>query len=668
MTETEARPPDRQLPRWLGYLLIFGLYLTLRGYHSRDGDQAYRLPLLLHRQNSALFADDPFVRAFDRFNPHRGSLALLDFASRPCGLSAALFGLFALTFLATGLGLDRLARAVWPELGSRVGVVAIGLVLTAKAGNIGTNHLFEARLLDRLMAFALGWLALAEVIERPARGWWVAPGLIGLAALVHPSLGLQLALILGVGWIVWGFWASAKVTGWLVAPGLVVLALALLPGVTLNLGQEERLLQGLPLEDFRLLTVELQGPQHLVPHLWRLPQWLAWACYFVLAGMALRRARRSREDSAGPEARTRLALLLAVNLLGLAVASVAVERWHSLRVTLFQPFRMATLARGLALILVSGRVLGLWRGGRLIDRARAALLVAGLTGDWSLVVATWIDLGIAGVEAGPSRFIPKRARPVFEGFAGCALLGWGCSFLMKHDTESGHLPLGLALGIALLATWRRGRWLFRWNRRRLVCALIGVWAVPAAALVVPMALGPDYRDAMAWQVALIERCRFGAVPMDDVERLAVWCREHTPTSARFIGPPGPKTFRLWSLRSLAFNRAASPYHAEGLADWFTRFRDHVAFAGSPTAFVRAYQTDRHGLERRYQELSAAERAALAVRQGATHVVAAAPPRGTRSVPSGPLELLHAEGRYAVYRVRPPKEIALRAEGGTRPAR
>ncbi len=36
------------LPRWAAFLLIFGLYLTLRGYHAFDGDQAYRLPLLLH--------------------------------------------------------------------------------------------------------------------------------------------------------------------------------------------------------------------------------------------------------------------------------------------------------------------------------------------------------------------------------------------------------------------------------------------------------------------------------------------------------------------------------------------------------------------------------------------------------------------------------------------
>src|SRR3954447_9520028 len=180
---TPTAHPSPTPPRWLAFFLIFGLFLTLRGYHSRDGDQAYRLPLLLHQQDARLFADDPFVQAFDTFNPHRGYLTLLDLASRPLGLSAGLAALFALTFALTCLGLDRLARAVWPEAGGRVGIAAVALVLIAKAGNVGTNHLFEAMLLDRLIGFALGWVALAAAVEDPDRGWRIAAPLLGLAML-----------------------------------------------------------------------------------------------------------------------------------------------------------------------------------------------------------------------------------------------------------------------------------------------------------------------------------------------------------------------------------------------------------------------------------------------------------------------------------------------------
>jgi hypothetical protein len=71
-------------------------------------------------------------------------------------------------------------------------------------------------------------------------------------------------------------------------------------------------------------------------------------------------------------------------------------------------------------------------------------------------------------------------------------------------------------------------------------------------------------------------------------------------------------------------------------------------------FVRSYQSDRHGFEARYQALGDAGRAALAHRQGATYVVAAAPAaRGEQTgfrPGRGSLELLHVEGHYAVYRL------------------
>ena len=49
-----------------------------------------------------------------------------------------------------------------------------------------------------MVAFALGWLALAAVVSDPDRGGWSAAGYLGLAALVHPSLGLQLAMLVAV--------------------------------------------------------------------------------------------------------------------------------------------------------------------------------------------------------------------------------------------------------------------------------------------------------------------------------------------------------------------------------------------------------------------------------------------------------------------------------------
>ena len=617
----------------LPFVILLGLYLTVQGYHSRDGDQAYRLPLLLHRQDPALYAADPFVRAFDAFNPHRGYLALLDWSSRPLGLSAALFGLFVLTFAAMAYGIDRLARAAWPG-GTGVGLVAVGLVLLDRAGNIGTNHLFDGMLLDRLIGFGLGWIALASAVDRPAGRIWIGAGAIGLAALIHPSVGLQLAMLAAAGWIAWALGPARTGVRRRDALGAIgLLAAALLPAVMLHAGGGAAMFRGLSREEFLLLGAHVQGPQHMLPHLWRTPQWLAWGATMLLAGLALVRS------GTWPEARTRLALLLAINLAGLGLAWVAVEGLHDLRVTLFQPFRMATVARGLAMVILSGHVRALWGRGDSEGRIRATLLAVGLTGDWAFVVVALAEASVMTVGG----ISPRMAR-----FAGLGVLGAGPAFLARHDTESGHVPILLALGACLV--WMaatRGR-APAWTPRRLAWAFAAAWAVPTAALVAPMIPGAGARKVAE---ALAARCRFGEVPTDDVERLALWCREHTPASARFVGPPGPKTFRLWSRREVAFNRAASPYHAAGLADWSARFRDHVGFRGSTAAFAAAYLANRQALERRYQRMSDADRAALATRQGATHVLAAAPPAGSPADPAGPLELLRVEGRYAAYRVR-----------------
>ena len=77
----------------------------------------------------------------------------------------------------------------------------------------------------------------------------------------------------------------------------------------------------------------------------------------------------------------------------------------------------------------------------------------------------------------------------------------------------------------------------------------------------------------------------------------------------------------------------------------------MAFTGTSAELVRAYQRDRHALERRYEAMTDVERAALACRQGADHIVAAAPKAETVASAGSPLELLHVEGRYAVYRLR-----------------
>ncbi|WP_169977187.1 DUF6798 domain-containing protein [Tautonia rosea] len=666
------RPHVRPAPTWMAYALLFGLSLSLGGYRSLDGDQAYRLPLLLHQQDPAVFADDPFVRAFDAFNPHRGYLTLLDGPSRLIGLPAALFLLYALTYAVTCLGVRSLARAIWPGSGEWVGVLAVALLLLADAGNIGTNHLFEPMLLDRLIAFGLGWVALALFLRGfhlrsnapspglrppspPVRGSGMIAlaiaGLIGLAGLVHPALGMQLGMLLAAGWllglIVPGRLAMDRRSS---ALGLTALAVALLPTVLIQAPQKAALFAGLDPETFRVLSFTVQGPQHMLPHLWRPMQWLAWFGYVALAGVTL--CDLGRPFSV---ARNRAAALIGILLLALAAAWVAIEVIGDPRVTIFQPFRMATVVRGLCLVVIAERVRSLAVRGDFAGIVRAALLVSGLGSDGAMVLAVATELTWT---LGDHIRFPRLALS-----CALAILAGGMAYLFRHDPDAGYVPVLLGIGGAILVgAWRlRIRHVPAWTLGRAIRVTVLSFAVPVLAVLASIlpADGPAWLQTA--REALISRCRFAETPTDDVERLALWARSHTPPDARFIGPPGPKTFRLWSRREVAFNRAASPYDGRGLADWASRFADHVGFNGDVASFARAYLTDRHALERRYQEMPDADRAALARRQGADYVLAAAP--GADDAEDRSLELLRVDGRYAIYRVRSVEDVHGRPEPG-----
>jgi hypothetical protein len=557
-----------------------------------------------------------------------------------------------------------------------VGLVAVGLVLAAKAGNIGTNHLFEAMVLDRQIAFALGWVAVAQVVLQPARGLPLVLASIGFATLVHPSAGLQLALLLSASFAACCFFGrSTGVTCRVAIFRILGIAIAAIPGLAVNLASGQGLTGQMSASDFWLLSVELQSPQHMLPHLWRMPQWLACSSYLVLAGLAVgtftspRRAEEAYTDRSASDfflpspALVRLVVTLAVILAGLAVAWFLIEKRHMVQVTVFQPFRMATTARGIALALIAGRIASLWTARRSLPRMRAVLLAVSVTGDWLMVVVTLSELAVSLAEAVRSRLTARAAWQAIDAVVFAGMLALGLNFLGHHDTEYGHLPLLAAIGIGLLAGLpgilraatdpATPGWI--WTRSRGRAALALAWAAPAAALLAA-AIPFDHPLARSALVrGLISRCRFAAVPADDVERLALWCRDHTPSTARFIGPPGPKTFRLWSQRSLAFNRSSSPYHAAGLADWFARFQDHVGFRGDVQSFVHSYVANRHGFEARYDELTDLRLAALALRQNASYVVAraAAQSQNRAATPQteSPLERLHVEGRYAVYRVK-----------------
>ena len=87
--------------------------------------------------------------------------------------------------------------------------------------------------------------------------------------------------------------------------GIAGLVVAVIPGLAVNLAPGSSLQGNMPADVFWLLSVELQSPQHMLPHLWRMPQWLAWGCYLVLAALALCRPDPRAADPVGRSVESR---------------------------------------------------------------------------------------------------------------------------------------------------------------------------------------------------------------------------------------------------------------------------------------------------------------------------------------------------------------------------
>ena len=124
-------------------------------------------------------------------------------------------------------------------------------------------------------------------------------------------------------------------------------------------------------------------------------------------------------------------------------------------------------------------------------------------------------------------------------FAG--LIVWGLCFLARHDTESGHWPILVVLigGLTVPVCWRVVYSRFR-DQATLRWATVLAWVVPTLALCSGL-IPADHPVARGSLVrGLIARCRFAAVPIDDIERLAAWCRGTRPTRRGSSDRRGPR--------------------------------------------------------------------------------------------------------------------------------
>ena len=332
----------------------------------------------------------------------------------------------------------------------------------------------------------------------------------------------------------------------------------------------------------------------------------------VLSGARAPGARAAGDREPWPAARVRLAILMGVNLASLALAYLAVEVVGDLRVTVFQPFRMATLARGLALVAVSGRVAGSGTGATSAAGRGPRWWASGCRATGSLVVATAVDGGMAAWRmAADRRRWPRREptrSPLVVGPA-----SWPRPrFLARHDTESGHVPLlarlgALAAGSPGPSSDSPGRLV---GSLGLAIARLGGAGVGRRSPLVVADPAPTVVGGAGRPAAGSRRSR--RTTWNAWRSGAASTRRPRPSSSARPARRRSGSGRGGRWRSTGRGAPTTP-RAGRLGEPLPRPR---RLPGSTAEFARAYLADRHALEARYGD-DRPRLADLARRQGAT---------------------------------------------------
>ena len=242
-----------------------------------------------------------------------------------------------------------------------------------------------------------------------------------------------------------------------------------------------------------------------------------------------------------------------------------------------------------------------------------------------------------------------------------ATIALGLNFLAHHDTESGHVPLLIAVGAGLgtiaqpdargshrgcCPTWTpadRGG-----SRQRSAspgsCRSRRCWRRRSHQIT-------PRRGSRSCE-RLVDRCRIAPMPLDDIERLALWCRDHTPHRRGSSGRPAPRpsgSGRDGTWRSIA--RAARIMARAWPTGSLALRTTSISAARRRSSFGPIGTTGMSSRRGTIRSAMSSERPWPSGRGLST----SSPRRrktASRQQIAGPLELLHVEGRYAAYRVIP----------------
>ncbi|MFM7129843.1 MAG: DUF6798 domain-containing protein [bacterium] len=640
---------DQRVSRFVELIIACGLVISINGYDSRVVDQCYRLPLLERLDQPGAFPADQFVDAFEKFNPHLGYLRLLQCGSFFFGLSITLFLLYCLTLALTTYSLWRIRESLLPDIPRWSNWLLLQLFVLCKAGNLGTNHLWEDHLLDRQIAFSLGWYALALWIDSAPSINYRIPAITGLIAIIHPGLGLlNLAL-----WFVLFGWNCiiGRIKRNLMAIIFIAFVLCMAPWGWLYLGQSSVLKAGVRPDLFWSLATEIQGPQHMRPSLWRSSQWYAALSLFVFSMINIYFVFSWDKKTSKYIMARQWVFFISV---GLFISWLAIEYDHQLNITLAQPWRLATPLRGLFLILILPVLIDLFSSHRRTFWAHACVLILSLQNDLVTFIAFSIAIlvlfFIQFFEAFKLRHVALMSSLLINIMSIYAIY-----WLYAHDPQRGHwlFIAGYLSGCILFDITKKANmkidgnfditipsYLQTSSRKAMAIA----WIIPLISLVY---CGIDPSGQIKLAQLLATKWRIYETPRSDAEKMGFWLNANLPQNAMILSPPRDKSIRAWSHRSIVANVAGSPYQAEELKKWAERIATLCGFSGDLAEFARQWPDNRVRFETYYEKASPDEIIAWA-KQFQADVIVVPSAEGFDSLAKAGWSRAHVEGRLAAW--------------------
>ena len=264
----------------IGAVALFVILATLNagGYRYGASDQAFYVPAVQHHLDPSLFPRDwPMLAAQDRLNaftPLAAAVAAATGVSIPTLFLAVYFAALA-----------ALGAAGWSMAGVlyRRGWTAAALLAALTLRHsvaLGAVNTLEGYLHPRLVAFALGALALGAFLRRRNAG---AAGLVVAAGIVHPTTAIWFAAWLALAVIV----AEPRRRPWLAVAAVLGAAAG---GWAIAAGPLAGRLR--PMDEAWVSA--LASKTYLFPDRWPAWGWLTAALPVVVIATAYRLRRRHR--------------------------------------------------------------------------------------------------------------------------------------------------------------------------------------------------------------------------------------------------------------------------------------------------------------------------------------------------------------------------------------